>query len=130
MIISTEKIENMLRLVSPELIDWNPTDAKYLTVDGIEELIDMFPALPWKENVYECEEIAKSFVSDVRKHEALSGQEYNAAIGVANCSMVQGNGINHTLNIFITDKVMLLDMQTRQVWEAAKGEDVFYFVEM
>lgn len=131
--ITTDKIAAILRDVSPGLIDWNPTDEQYSVVSGdeVQRLVDEFPALPWKPGVYECEEIAKAFVMDVRKWEAKTDQAMNRAIGVANCSRVNGEEISHTINVLIVDGVVnMLDMQTGEYWPATLGQDEFYFVEM
>lgn len=131
--ITTDKIADLLRDVSPGLIDWNPTDEEYKMV-GINEmsvLVSDFPALPWKQGVYECEEIAKAFVVDVRKWEAQTDQPMNRAIGVANCSRVKGEEVSHTINVLVVDgTVTMLDMQTGEYWPAERGQDEFYFVEM
>lgn len=131
--IKTDSIGELLRDVFPGLIDWNPTDEEYLQVDGegLEKLVDEFPALPWKAGVYECEEIAKAFVTDVRKWEAQTNQAMNRAIGVANCSKLKGEEIQHTINVLMVDgSVCLLDMQTGEHWPAERGQDEIYFVEM
>lgn len=131
--ITTERIGELLRDVFPGLIDWNPTDEEYRQVAGdeLEKLVDDFPALPWKAGVYECEEIAKAFVMDVRKWESQTDQAMNRAIGVANCSLLNGEEIKHTINLLIVDGVVtLLDMQTGEHWPAERGQDEIYFVEM
>lgn len=131
--ITTERIGELLRDVFPGLIDWNPTDEEYSVVSGdeLQTLIDSFPSLPWKAGVYECEEIAKAFVMDVRKWEAKTEQAMNRAIGVANCSKLKGEEIQHTINVLIVDgAVWLLDMQTGEHWQAERGHDEIYFVEM
>lgn len=129
--ISIEKIESLLKDCFPNLIDWNPTDEQYSVVNDLQKLIDEFPALPWKAGVYECEEIAKSFVTDVRKWEAQTDQAINRAIGVANCTIVRGVEMGHTINVAITPEgVMLFDMQTGESWAAERGQDDIYFVEM
>lgn len=131
--ITTDKIAALLRDVSPALIDWNPTDEQYAVVAGdeVQKLIDESPPLPWKPGVYECEEIAKAFVMDVRKWEAKTDQPMNLAIGVAYCSRVKGEEMSHTINVLIVDgNVTLLDMQTGEYWLAERGHDEFYFVEM
>lgn len=131
--IITEQIGELLRAVFPNLIDWNPTDEEYSVVAGEElpKLIEEFPALPWKPGVYECEEIAKAFVMDVRKWEAQTDQPRNRAIGVANCSKLKGKEIDHTINVLIVDGVVtMLDMQTGEHWQAELSQDEIYFVEM
>lgn len=131
--ITTEQIGELLREVFPGLIDWNPTDEEYKIV-GVNEMVTLasdFPALPWKDGVYECEEIAKAFVMDVRKWEAQTNQPMNRAIGVANCSKLKGEEIKHTLNVLIVDGVVtMFDMQTGEHWQAERGQDEIYFVEM
>ena len=131
--ITAEKIATLLRDVSPVLIDWNPTDEEYAMVadDEVQRLVDEFPALPWKPGVYECEEIAKAFVMDVRRWEAKTDQSMNRAIGVAYCSRVNGDEMSHTVNVLIVDgNVTLIDMQTGEYWPAERGNDELYFVEM
>lgn len=132
--VPTAEIENMLRAISPDLIDWNPTDEEYQLVkwSEIAGMVKRFPASGWIENKWECEEIARAFVVDVRREEAQDkSQTLNRAIGVANCSKLQGEETNHTIDILITDRgVALLDMQTGSYWLAERGQDEFYFVEM
>jgi hypothetical protein len=132
--ISMPEIEKMLRKISPLLTDWNPTDEQYMLVD-VEEipiLVDQFPAYQWKENKWECEEIAKAFMMDVRRQEAEDPTiSHNRAIGVAYCSRIAGEDVQHTVNILIAESgVYLLDMQTKHFWRAEGGRDEIYFVEM
>lgn len=133
-VINTEKIERQLRAVFPALTDWNPTDDEYRIVRWVEipTLIKRHPASKWHENKWECEEIAKAFMVDVRREEAVDDAIINnRAIGVCNCSMVQGEELAHTINVLITDRgVALLDMQTETFWLAEVGRDEIYFVEM
>jgi len=132
--ITTAAMEELLQDFCPELTDWRPTDTTYQLVkwSEIPSLIRQSPALPWKENKWECEEIAKSFVVEVRKIEYRDDSIiYNRAISECDCSKLHGEETGHTLNILITDKgIVLLDMQTQEYWLAVKGQDEFYFVEM
>lgn len=133
-LIAVGDIEQLLRSVFPDFYDWNPTDEEYRVVRWVEMpgLIKRFPASKWQENKWECEEIAKAFVTDVRREEAADPViTHNRAIGVCNCEKLHGEEIGHTINILITDKgVVLLDMQTETFWLAESGQDAIYFVEM
>lgn len=132
-IIQTAEIGKRLKATFG-LSDWNPTDPAYLVVsrDDISAIAKMFPSQKWVESKWECEEIAKAFVVDVRRMEAQDGTiDLNRAIGVANCSRLSGDKVSHTVNIAISqDDIFLLDMQTGEYHVAEKGKDEVFFVEM
>jgi hypothetical protein len=134
MTLTTKAIKRQLDAVFLDLVDWNPTDQEYQVVqwDDIPGLVERFPASPWIEHKWECEEIAKAFVVDVRRWEAGDADAHlNRAIGVCNCERLRGQDIAHTINVLLTDRgVALLDMQTKDFWLAECGADTIYFVEM
>jgi hypothetical protein len=132
--ISTKELEKILKNLFPGLKDWNPTDPFYhvVPITEMEELIARFPQPLWLEYKWECEEIAKGWMMDVRRWEYTDSlSTYNRAIGVANTLRIQGHKRNHTVNLVYTDQgVMLIDSATGGYWPAIKGQDNIYFVEM
>ena len=124
----------MLKSTFPNLKDWNPTDPLYHPVlfDEIQYLITAHPQPLWKQYKWECEEIAKGWMMDIRRWEYDNELTiYNRAIGVANATKIFGQKINHTLNIAVTEEgLMLIDAATGGSWPARKGQDDIYFVEM
>jgi hypothetical protein len=130
--ITTPEIQALLKKAFPNLKDWNPTDPIYArtTLAEIQQFLDQFPQPAWKQYKWECEEIAKGLMMDVRRWEYNDVKELNRAIGVANLTRVRGQEMGHTVNIAITDTILLFDAATKVIWEAERGRDNVYFVEM
>ena len=123
------------------MIDWLPTDKEYLFVEPeeVESLMFNFadPSNRYIPFVWECEEIAMSFVVDVRRErrnniESIAVEERrNLALGEALGTKWAGKNKSHHANIFIaTDGVYLADLQKRKIWKAEKGKDEMFFVRM
>jgi len=132
--ITYKEIEQVLHKVAPAMLDWNPTDQDYVLVDPdeIPGLLEQFPAKPWKENKWECEEIARGFLHDIRSWEAdRDDVTHNRAVGVAFCSRVGGQEMRHTINVIITPAgPVMADLQTGHYHFAEEGKDEIYFIEM
>lgn len=141
MIISTDKIEKLLRSVFPSMGGWLPTDREYI-MPSEEELAGLVEAYADRQQRYvpslwECEEIAMAFVVDVRRgrlnalHHIPPAFRKNLAIGEALGTVWDGKKKAHQANVVIIEKeVHLLDMQIKKMWRAQRGKDDIYFVRM
>jgi len=136
MIITTKEIITKLKDIFPDINDWLPTDKEYLSV-GVGEMIALIekhcdPRNRYRPYVWECEEIAQAFITDIRREELddLSIKR-NRAIGEALGDRWNGSDKSHHANICIADDgVYLFDMQTKKIWPAKKGQDNIFFVRM
>ena len=138
MIVSSESIRERFFNLWPGLQFIVLTDPfwEQPTVADIRSYMNKLHKPPYVENIFECEEFAIEFVSELRKRRAaaslgMPGEKRNWPVGFVWGTKFSGKGINHFWNIAVVEEgIMCVERQTGEIRSASPDLDVVHFLFM
>lgn len=140
MIISANNIKNKLDNHFPNLIDWEPADREFVTINQdwlYQTLLNYHRFSDPIKGVWECEEIANDFISDDRKNQVkninnlpIELKTRNRAIGRLSGNRFRHVVFHHVINFAVSDTdILLFDiMLPGEIWTPTKQDQVFWAV--
>jgi len=131
-IITFDQLAGELRELCPSMADWTPIFEEWETIslEELDEMIELYGQnVQWLKD-FPCGLIARGFYVDVARHFA-DGKGKAKSVGAAHCSMLQGEPVQHTVNICrVPEGLFMVDLQTKKRWPVTLGEDEYYDVEI